>query len=512
MGKYMTFDVGTTAIKTCIFGEDLQRIDSSTDEYDLITEDGHVELEPEKYWETIVKAVRAIGERNDLSDVRSICLTTQGETMIPVTADGKVLNRAVVWLDDRAGKEAAEIVAVLDEMAKEKDPSGNLSGLSLLFRTTGIPEMNGLVPLAKLLWFKEQAPEIFEKADKFLLLEDYLIYRLTGRFVTEKSLATSTAWLDLLEDGYWEELLLRLGISPEKLPEAVECGTITGTLTASAGAELGLPETVQVVAGAMDQITAAIGGGGLSKDVVTATVGTAMVMTAEVSREKAFSDDAMVVYRGYKKGQYVLTPYTTTAGVVFKWLKDTVFPVDAKEAKAAGKSIYDVLCEMAGMVPAGAQGVTMIPYFQGSIRPKYVPEAKGIFFGLGLDSGREVLVRATLEGIGFMIRENLTMLEQYGVHAEKIQFFGGGSKNAVWNQIISDISSVELVKPCEEECASLGAAILAAVALGDRASVEEAKACNPVSLRVVPDLSKKPVYDAAYERYNKIFDAVSPLF
>ena len=376
MGNYLTFDVGTTAIKTCVFNQDLKRIDSSTDEYDLITEDGHVELEPEKYWETISRAIQKIGEREDLSDVKSICLTTQGETMIPVTKDGEVLSRAVVWLDDRAGKEAEEILSVLSEMAAEKGLTGERRGLELLFRVTGIPEMNGLVPLAKLLWFKENRPEIYEKADKFLLLEDYLMYRLTGRFVTEKSLATSTAWLDLQQDCYWEEGLARLGLSAEKLPEALECGEIIGELTPEAAKELSLPAQVKVITGAMDQITAAIGGGGLSEGVVTATVGTAMVMTAAVTPERAFSDDAMVVYRGYRKGQFVLTPYTTTAGVVFKWLKDTVFPKDAKEAKERGVSIYDVLCEMAQTVPAGSNGVTMIPYFQGSIRPKYVPEAK----------------------------------------------------------------------------------------------------------------------------------------
>lgn len=512
MGKYMTFDVGTTAIKTCIFGEDLRRIDSATDEYDLITENGFVELEPEKYWETIKKAIRKISERNDLSDVKSICLTTQGETMIPVSEDGTPLHRAVVWLDDRAGEEAEEILAALNKLAAEKGKTGEKDGLKLMFEVTGIPEANGLLPLAKLLWFKNREPGIYENAYKFLLLEDYLIYRLTGEFVTEKSLATSTAWLDIRNDCYWDEMLDALGLTSEKLPKPMECGEIVSEITAACAEELGLPGTVKVITGAMDQITAAIGGGGLKEGVVTATVGTAMVMTASVKEKQAFLDDAMVIYRGYRKGQFVLTPYTTTAGVVFKWLKDTVFPKDAEEAKKDGVSIYDRLCEMAGTVPAGANGVTMVPYFQGSIRPKYVPDAKGIFFGLGLDSGREVLVRATLEGIGYMIRENLEMLSSYGVNVKTLQFFGGGSKNPIWNQIISDISAVELVKPAEEECGSLGTAILAAVALGDRASVEEAQSCNPIAETVVPDLEKKAIYDGSFARYNKVFDAVRELF
>lgn len=500
MERYLTFDVGTTAIKTCVFDEHLKMLAKCTDEYDLLTENGHVELDPETYWTTIRKAVARIGSTRNLKNIKAICLTTQGETMIPMDRDGKPLNNAVVWLDDRAGRQAEEILAVM----KENDMD--------LFQITGLPEMNGYVPLAKFLWFKEEAPEIYAKTDKFLLLEDYLIRRLTGKNVSEKSLLTSTAWFDIRKDEYFHELLEKLGLDEGKLPEAMECGTAAGMLTKDAAAELGLSEDVQVVTGAMDQIAAAIGGGGLRDGVVTATVGTAMVLTSAVPEENAFSDDAMTVYRGFRKGQYVLLPFTSTAGVVFKWLKDTVFAADAEECKKTGENIYDKLCAMAAEVPAGANGVTLIPYFAGSTRPRNLPGAKGVFFGLDIGSGREVLVRATLEGIGNMIRENLDMLRALGAGTGTVQFFGGGSKNPVWNQIIADISDVTLVKPAEEECGSLGAAILAACGIGDAADVESAQGCNPAVQTIVPDASKKAAYDAAYARYQNLFDAVQGLY
>ena len=501
MGKYLTFDVGTTAIKTCVFDSSLKMLFKCSDEYDLITENGLVELEPETYWNTMVKAVRRIGEKLDLSDIRSICLTTQGETMIPVSEDGTPLNRAVVWLDARAEKQADKINEVLSSY-----------GEKALFKTTGLPEMNGYTPLAKLLWFKEERPEIYEKAYKFLLLEDYLILRLTGRMVTEKSLLTSTAWFDIRRDCYWEELLIRLGLDTSKLPEALECGKKICSVTKEAAEALGINGNAEVVSGAMDQIAAAIGGGGLSENVVTATVGTAMVITSVVPEENAFSDDAMTVYRGYEKGQYVLLPFTNTAGVVFKWLKDTVFTEFAAECKANGKDVYNELCEMAAGVPAGADGVTLLPYFEGSTRPRNYPNAKGVFYGLNIGAGRKVLVRATLESIGNMIRENLDMLKGLGAKIEKVQFFGGGSKNPVWNQIISDISQVTLVKPAEEECGSLGAAILAAVGAGDIASVKDAQGANPAKLTIVPDPEMKEAYDKAYERYQKLFDCAGGMF
>ena len=509
MPGYMTFDVGTTAIKTCLFDESLKMLAKCTDEYDLITEGSHVELCPETYWQTIKNAVRRIGESHDLNDVKAICLTTQGETMIPVDKDKNALSNALVWLDDRAGREADAVNEALQRLAERKNA---VSGQKLLFETTGLPEMNGYVPIAKFLWFKNEKPEIYEKTYKLLLLEDYLIMRLSGKLVSEKSLLTSTAWFDIRRDCYWSELLNELSLDEDKLPEALECGSTVGNITKEAAEELGIPVTVKVIAGAMDQIAAAIGGGGLRDGVVTATVGTAMVMTSSVPEENAFRDDAMTVYRGFKKGQFVLLPMTSTAGVVFKWLKDTVFAADAAECRKTGESIYDKLCDMAASVPAGANGVTLIPYFCGTSRPRNLPGSKGVFFGLDLGSGREVLVRATLEGIGNIIRENLDMLRDFGVKIESVRFFGGGSKNAVWNQIIADISDAKLVKPAEEECGSLGAAILAKYGAGDCESVESAQGCNPAVSEIIPDPLMRETYDKAYDRYQKLFDAVEVLF
>ena len=501
MAKYLTFDVGTTAIKTCVFDENLQLLFKRSDEYNLITEGDLVELRPETYWETMVQAVGRAGEMLQLSDVRAICLTTQGETMIPIDASGKPLSNAVVWLDQRAKAQGDKINRVLDAM-----------GEKALFRTTGLPEMNGYTPLAKYLWFKEEQPEVYERTHKLLLLEDYLIYLLTGKTVSEKSLLTSTGWFDIRRDCYWTELLAALGLSEENLPEPLECGMVVSALTEQAAAALGLPRDTVVVTGAMDQIAAAIGGGGLRENVVTATVGTAMVMTSVVPEENAFSDDAMTVYRGFKKGQYVLLPFTNTAGVVFKWLKDTVFEEFARDCKVSGKDVYTELCALAADVPAGANGVTLLPYFAGSTRPRNYPDAKGVFFGLQIGSDRKVLVRATLESIGNMIRENLDMLRSLGARVETVQFFGGGSKNPLWNQIIADISQVTLVKPEEEECGSLGAAILAARGTGAAQSIESAQSCNPARVTVTPDPAMKQVYDEAYDRYQRLFDKAGELF
>lgn len=498
MKTILTFDIGTTAIKTCIFDEKLKALEKRTDEYSLQGEDGRVELDSEIYWETMCHAVAAIGEKISMASVEAICLTTQGETMIPVTKEGQALHRAVVWLDDRAGKQAEEI-----SQKYTKDE---------IYHLTGVTDMNGFVPLPKLLWFKQERPEIYENTYKFLLLEDYLLYRLTGRFATEKTLLTSTAYYDIRNDRYWTEILEDFGLDTEKLPEILDSGELAGTVSAPAAEKLGLSTDVKVFAGAMDQIAAAIGGGGLQEGIVTATVGTCMALTSAVSSMEECTDDSLILYRGINENQYVMLPLCNTAGSVFKWFKDQCCQMEVKQCREDGTDVYDKLCGYAAEVPAGAEGVVLLPYFAGSMQPRLIPEAKGVFCGLGITTDRKIMTRAVLESIGYMLRENMEMFEQFGSRATRVHFFGGGSKNRIWNQIIADIANVELVLLEEGECASLGAAILAAVSLGWYSDIKEGQKCNSIREIIKPDKSLKEVYDVAYTRYKKLFDSVAPIF
>lgn len=493
MGAILTFDVGTTAIKTCIFSSGLSLLNSRSDEYDLITQAGVIEQDCEVYWQTMCHALKELGVSTPLSEISAICITTQGETLIPVDRDGNPLHRAVIWLDSRAAEEAAVI--------SEHIP------LEVFHDRTGLPELNGYLPLAKMLWFRNKRPEIYERTYRFLLLEDYLLLRLTGRYVTEKSIQCSTGWLDIRSDNYFFSLLEELELSTEKLPELLECGTVVGTLTSTAADALELPTNVKVVTGAMDQIAAALGGGGLRDETVTVTVGTAMAISAAVPEVAAFSNRQMTVYRGYRPGQFVLLPYCPTAGVVFKWLKDLLYSREAAEAAAIGENIYDRLCALADTVPAGANGLLFLPYFAGCQQPRVLPESKGVFFGLDLHTKKETMVRAVLESIGYMLRENLELLHDIGLRPQCLNFFGGGAKNHIWNQIIADISGITLVTFREEECGSRGAAMLAAEALGKEPTAEKMVCC-----RYSPDPVRQSEYEPCYWQYQRLFESMEPLF
>ena len=497
MHTYLTFDVGTTVIKTCLFDSQLHVIAQCMDEYDLLARNGMVELDSSVYWQTICRAVRRLQQQVSMSEVKTISITTQGETMIPVDSNGNALCNAIVWLDGRAEEQAKQIL--------EK------YSLRELYNRTGVSDINGFVPLAKLLWLKQHAKDIYDKTYKVLLLEDFLLMKLTGKFVTESALQASTGWYDNHSDTYLVDVLDRLGLDTAKLPEILDCGKIIGHILPAVACELGLPNNVQIITGAMDQTAAAVGGGGLKPGIVTATIGTALVMTVTVPEEIDLKDP-VIIYRGIKPRQFFLLPLCNAAGIIFKWLKDTAFQKEAEQNKRQGVDTYDCLCELAANSPPGANGLIVLPYFNGSIQPTVLPRAKGVFFGLTLTTSKGDLVRAVLEGIGYMFRENVEMLQKLGIEIKQIHFFGGGSKNPIWNQIIADITGVELVLLEQEECASAGAAMLAAVAIGDYPDLETAQKQNQVKTVVTPNFAIREKYNDLYERYLQLFRSVEGLF
>lgn len=503
MDLILTFDIGTTSVKTCIFNKELSILGSSTLEYQLVTPaPGIVELPPEIYWDTCRKGVMgaAADAGVSLTDVKAISITTQGETMIPVDAQGNALHNAIVWLDERAHAEAADISARFDT--------------ETFYAHTGVPECNGYCPVSKLLWFRRNKTDIYDAAHKFLLLEDFIIQRLTGKFVTEKSLLCTTGYYDIMADTMWDKMLTTMDLDAAKLPEALECGTIVGKVLPAVAEELGLNPEAVVITAAMDQTAAAVGAGNLIPGIVTETTGTAMCIGATADHPDMHHPARITVYRHIYPGKYLLLPVCMTAGMVFKWFKDSFCQEEARQAEAEGISVYDLLGNQAAQVPAGANGLTLIPYFTGVIQPDNDPNARGIFLGVGLDTKKPEFVRSIFEGIAYMLRENLSLIEVVdGQKITAVRSLGGGSKSRIWRQIKADVCGVEIDSMAESECTSLGAAILAAVSLGYYADASSAAAVgNALGEQLTPDESKKELYDKGFARYQRVWQQCRPIF
>lgn len=503
MKKILTFDIGTTSVKTTLFNEDLKAVAYSNEEYELITGGkGIVELEAEKYWEAVKSGIESIFRNSDINreDICVIAVTTQGETLIPLDSEGNALRNAIVWLDGRAAKESEFIN---EKYSKEK-----------FYSRTGIPECTGLCPVSKLLWIKNNEPDVYKNTYKFMLLEDYIIYKLTGRFVTEKSLLCTTGYFDIQTDELWDEMLESIKIDKDKIPEPLECGEIVGPLTKGAAAFLGLREDTLVATAAMDQTAGAVGAGNLFPGIVTETTGTALGLAATAENPDFNEPLRVILYRHIYKNLYLYLPVCMTAGIVLKWFRDEFCMEEFKQGAREGRSVYAILDEIVENTPPLSNGLVLLPYFTGVIQPDNNPLAKGVFFGVGLETKRNHFIRSIFEAVAYLLRENIELVESIiKTDINEIRSLGGGSNSKVWLKIKSDVNGKRIVSMVENECTSLGAAILGAVAIGMFESAEKAAAtANGIKDRYTPDPVLTEQYDEGYATYREIYLRLKTLF
>lgn len=494
--KYLlTLDVGTTAVKAGLFSQVLDAVAFSIREYDLLTPTpDQVELDSAIYWENACVAIRNVLAQSNIdpADVLTITCTTQGETLIPVDAEGNALHNAIVWLDSRAKQEAAWIGERVDRL--------------LFYQHTGLPEVNGYTPVAKLMWLKNNLPVVYHATAKFLLLEDFLIYRLTGRPVSNPALLCSTGYLDIQTDTLWLDMFNLCGLDAAKIPDICPSGKVVGRLTPEAAAALGLPQSVQVTTGAMDQVASAIGSGTISGDIVTETTGTCQAIAATVEKRAAFSEWSPVTYYSHAmSGKLLQIAINQTAGIAYKWFRNEFCP----DLVSGGGDAFERMNALAAKEPALSRGVTMFPHMTGMQFPVVDESARGAFFGVGLDATRGCFIRALMEGVGYMLRESLELM---GLSPTRVISLGGGAKSALWCGIKASICGTELQTLESQETASLGAAMLGGMAVGLFPSLEAATGRLAVKDVFTPDAQDAKAYAVGYAEYRAMYRQFAPLF
>lgn len=435
MRTLLGVDLGTTSMKMVLFDENGTALKTVSKTYTLDTHGDRVELDPEIYWQMFSEGYQEIrGEY----EVTALSIDTQCESLVVTDDAGKALYPTIVWLDNRATAEAEEIHRKF--------------GVKQVYEVTGQPEITATWPACKLLWLRKNEPEVFSKIKKVFLLEDYLLFRLTGKFVTEKTLQSSSLYLDIRNGVWWREMLDFIGIAEKQLPVLLDSCEVVATV-----------DGVVVVTGVMDQIAGAIGAGVVDHSVVSEMTGTTMAIVAPTEKFPAYQEGNKVPCHVNYDGKYCLLTWTPTAGIALKWFKDNF---------CEGKN-YDELNVLAAKVPAGCDGMTFLPYLCGSIIPKYNPDARGAFLGLTMEHTRGHFVRAIFEAVAFMLRENLEFL---GLSCQEIRSMGGGAVSSLWCQIKADVTGKKIVTLKNTEAACLGSAIVAGVGAGVFESVAAASA------------------------------------
>lgn len=456
MSKHLLgVDFGTTALKACLFDEEGNCLASESAQYKLITKGEFIEFDAEEFFAVFKSTVDKI-RKNYKIDALSV--DTQGETLIVIDKDGKPLMNAIIWLDNRAS-----------EQAKKME---NKFGIKKMYELTGQTEIPAGYPAPKIEWLKDNAPEIFEKAYKFLLLEDYIIYRMTGKFAASRALYSSSLLMNVHTGEYIPEVLDYLGITEDKLSTLYESGVVVGEY-----------DGIKVTTSSLDQIAGITGAGVVKEGLMSETTGTALAVCAITNEFPPYFEGLKVPAHYVKKGTYCLLMWAPTAGAMLEWFKRS-FCEDFNYGK------IDVIAEKA---PAGCEGLIALPHLCGTVMPENNPNAKGVFFGMEMKHDRGHFVRAIMESVAYMIKE---YVDYMNLPIDQIRSMGGGGKSDLWCNIKSAVTGKTIVTLQQNETACLGSAMFAGVGIGAFDSVESA------AEKIV---TIKKTYKADSAEYQKIY-------
>ena len=466
MKKFLGIDIGTTSLKAAVFDTDGNRLCVESINYTLDTDprSGFIEFDPMKY----ISMCKEVIDRmiDNCGDIDAMAVDTQGETLILTDGDGVPLCPAIVWLDNRASAEAEEI---------ERE-----FGHKAVYDVTGQPEITATWPASKLLWVKNNRPDIFNRTKKIFMLEDWVMYSLTGEFVTEPTIQSSTVYFDIKKRDYWEDMLSFLGVTRDKLPRVCKSAEAVGKYRG-----------ITVVTGALDQISGTIGVGVTDGSLVSEMTGTIMAVCATSDTVPEYDENSIVPCHLHAlEDKYCLILWSATAGMALKWFREQFMP---------DISFKDI-DELAKKIPVGCDGLTLLPYFCGSTIPNYNPNATATFSGITLSHTPAHFARAIMESVAFMLRSTLEYAHVSG--DARVRITGGAASSPLWAQIKADTVSRALDTVCESETACLGSAILAMVGVGEYPSIEAA--CKK-TVRVKGTFTPSgDDYTAAFERFCEL--------
>jgi len=493
----MGIDVGTTGCKVVAFDEGGIVLAGAGREYPLLSPNpGWYELDPEQVWSYIRECLRAVNGQIGHDPVTALSLSSQGEAMVPVTADGRVLANSPVSSDRRNAKQTAQMVAAL--------------GRERVFELTGQP-MSTIYTLPKILWWRDNAPEMIEQTWKFLCYVDFVAYKLGVEPVIDYSMAARTLAFDYRTEDWSDELLSAGHIRRDQLSRPLPSGEIIGEIPRALAAELGFSGSVKVVTGGHDQPAGALGAGVLQPGTAMLAIGTteALVAVTEKPRKPMLGYNVSC-YHHAAPGSFIALSGNQTGGRLLRWYRDELAAAERAIAAETDRDVYDVIIEQIDDAPGD---MILLPYFVGSGGLHDDPSATGVVIGLSFDSKRADIVRAILEGLTYEQALCIRLLNEAGVDVNRIRAIGGGSRSERWMQIKSDITDLPLSIIHTSEAASLGVAMLAGCATGVYGGLEEAA---ELLIKVRKTFDPRPERAAHYQRqltlYDELYRALRPIY
>jgi xylulokinase len=489
---FLGIDVSTTATKALLIDELGQVLAAASSPHTLQTPQPlWSEQDPREWWQAAQASIRAALQNAGVSGERVAAagLTGQMHGLVLLDEHGEVLRPAILWNDQRTQSQCDEIHRRI--------------GKDRFIQVTGNVALTGFTA-PKILWVKENEPETYARARHVLLPKDYVRFCLTGEYAMDKADGAGTVLFDLKSRDWSAEVLQALGIDPTWMPPTFEGPEFTGQVSAAAAVATGLIAGTPVAAGGGDQAAQAVGVGAVTPGVVALTVGTSGVVFATTPTALVEPEGRLHAFCHAVPGRWHFMGVMLSAAGSLQWYRDTLAP---------GMSFDGLLAE-AALVPPGSEGLQFLPYLSGERTPHPDPLARGAFIGLTLRHGRGHLTRAVLEGVAFGLKDSFTLIQSAGLgEIVQVRASGGGTKGALWRQILASVLEAELVTVNTAEGAAFGAALLAGVGAGAWSDVKTAcRASVKLTGSTLPEPAQVEAYRPAYQLYRALYPALQDSF
>ncbi|MBE0669074.1 MAG: xylulokinase [Anaerolineales bacterium] len=492
MDYFLGIDTSTTSSKALLIDSKGEVVAVASSPHTLQTPKPlWSEQNPLEWWDAVAGSIKSVLEKAGVSGERvaAVGLTGQMHGLILLDESGNVLRPAILWNDQRTQSQCDEIHR---RIGKEK-----------FIRITGNVALTGFTA-PKILWVQENEPEVYAKAKHVLLPKDYIRLKLTGEYAMDKADGAGTVLFDLKSRDWSAEVLDALKIDASWMPRTFEGTEFTGRVTEEAASLTGLKVGTPVAAGGGDQAAQAVGVGAVEPGIVGLTVGTSGVIFATTPSALIEPEGRLHAFCHAVPGMWHFMGVMLSAAGSLQWYRDTLAP----------DMSFDDLVKEAESAPAGCEGLLFLPYLSGERTPYPDPLARGSFIGLTLRHTRAHMTRAVLEGVAFGLKDSFTLIQNAGLgNIAQVRASGGGTKGALWRQILASVLEAELVTVNTSEGAAFGAALLAGVGAGAWANVPAAcKETVRLTGQTLPDDEQVKTYRKMYPLYQELYPTLKSSF
>ena len=446
-------DIGTTSTKSVLYDMKGKVIAYANSGYQLYQDiPDMAEEDPDDIFDAVIEVLGQVLRKGKVKsgEVKGISFSSAMHSLILMDKNDQPLTRAITWADNRAAKYSEEL--------KENGVGAQI------YAKTGTP-IHPMAPLSKILWLRNEQPELFNKTKKFIDLKSYVFFRLFGVYKMEYSIASATGMFNIFKLDWDQQALDLLKITRDQLPELVEPTDMIKNIDKKYGDLLGISADIPFVFGASDGVLSNLGVNAIDPGVVAVTIGTSGAVRVVVDKPVVDPNGKLFCY-ALTKDKWVVGGPVNNGGIVFRWVKDQLFAPEKITAEQMQVSTYNILTQIAEKIPAGSDGLLFHPYLGGERAPIWNAYARGSFFGLTRKHTRAHMVRAALEGIVYNLYVVMLTIEGVAGKPKSIQATGGFSRSSLWRQMLADIFEQDVTIPESFESSCLGAAVLGMYALG----------------------------------------------